>query len=98
MDAPLPDHLPELLNRRDFPGGRLPPRTKAVDRNTPFGNRFHIGVDGNRDEVIDKFEAWAAQQPLLIARAKRELRGFNLACWCHPKRCHGLFWLKVANA
>lgn len=86
-----------LLNRRDW-NGRMPPKSKSVDRNTCYGNPFHLGRDGmTRDQVIDKFEAWAAEQPHLIARAKRELRGFNLACHCAPKRCHGEFWLRVAN-
>lgn len=88
---------PVLLNRRDF-GGKLPPGSKSVDRNTPYGNPFRIGVHAmTRDEVIDRFETWAAQQPLLIARAKRELRGWNICCHCAPKRCHGLFWLRVSN-
>lgn len=76
----------------------MPPKSKSVDRNTVFGNPFHLGKDGRtRDEVIDKFEAWVETQPELIARAKRELRGFNLACHCSPKRCHGEYWLRVAN-
>lgn len=71
--------------------------TKSVDRNTPYGNPFHRSDTDDRDAVCDAFERWVVTQPALIARAKRELRGFNLACWCVPKRCHGRFWLRVAN-
>jgi hypothetical protein len=86
---------PAVLNRRDFPG-RLPPRTKLVDRTTLLGNPFHIGPDGSRDEVIAKYEAYVRSRPELMALI-RELRGWNLMCWCAPLPCHAEVILRLAN-
>lgn len=87
--------LPEILNRQQF-RGRLPPNTLLIDRTTIWGNPFHIGVDGDRDEVCDKHAAWIVKQPALMARIG-DLRGRNLMCWCAPKRCHGLTLRRLAN-
>ena len=43
--------------------------------------------------IIIKFAA----KPELIARAKVELRGKTLGCWCAPKPCHGDVLLEIAN-
>lgn len=90
--------MPDVLNYIDF-GGELPPRSKLVDRMTPFGNRFVIGPDGDRDEVCDKHEAWIEgdDQLALRQRVRRELRGFHLVCWCAPLRCHADTLLRIAN-
>lgn len=92
--------MPEILNRKDFPG-RLPPNTVLVDRKTPFGNPFHLGRDGDRDEVCDKFEAWVWTQPELIRKIREELRGRHLMCHCVENdryvRCHAETIRKIAN-
>lgn len=55
-----------------------------IGRGSPWGNPFKIGVDGNRDEVCDKFEK------LTLPHLNLEpLRGKNLVCFCAPQRCHG---------
>lgn len=57
-----------------------------------LGNPFTIGKDGTRDEVIEKFEAYARHR---IARdeefkaAIKMCHGQTLGCWCAPQRCHG---------
>jgi hypothetical protein len=61
-----------------------------------WANPFHIGPDGDRDEVCDKYEKWFYTQPHLV-NSVHELRGKILACWCAPKRCHGEFLVKLAN-
>lgn len=87
----------EVINRRDY-GGGMPRGCKSVDRNTPYGNPFHISAKMTRDQCIDAFEVWIKTQPDLIERARRELTGFNLACWCAPKRCHANVWLKILQS
>lgn len=43
------------------------------------------------------FEAWLAAQPELIAAARRDLAGRDLACYCAAgEPCHGDTWLRVA--
>lgn len=53
-----------------------------------WGNPFHIGVDGNRKEVLAKYREWVLKQPHLLARL-HELNGKVLGCWCKPYACHG---------
>jgi hypothetical protein len=86
---------PQVLNRRQFPG-RLPPNTKLIDRTTIWGNPWHVGADGTRDYVCDRYEAWIVTQPLLMAKL-HNLRGLHLMCHCAPKRCHGLTLRRLAN-
>jgi hypothetical protein len=68
-----------------------------VGRPTKWGNPFVIGKDGNRDQVIAKYEAWIKTRPELM-RALPELKGKVLACWCAPEACHGDVLAKLANA
>jgi len=85
---------PRVLNRRKV---GVPAGAVDVSRTSPWGNPFRVGKDGNRNEVIDKFEDWLRGQPLLVQRAKRVLRGKDLVCYCSPKKCHAEIWLKIAN-
>jgi len=59
-----------------------------IGRGSKWGNPFKIGRDGNREEVISKFEAYMMNRPDLI-QALPELVGKTLGCWCKPKACHG---------
>lgn len=68
-----------------------------IGRPGPWGNRFRIGRDGDRTEVIRKYERWIRARPELVARAKRELRGKVLGCFCAPLPCHGDVLLKIAD-
>jgi hypothetical protein len=56
------------------------------------------------DEVLSHYEAWLLGQPELVARARRELRGKVLGCWCRPAAgfggrllCHGQILAGLAN-
>ena len=82
---------------------------KCVDRTSRWGNPFKIGVDGTREEIIQKYRAWflTGTEPKKVGRYVvdprslreriRELRGFNLAC-CPPELpCHADFLLAQAN-
>jgi hypothetical protein len=59
-----------------------------IGRPSKWGNPFEIGVDGDRWDVIKKYEEWIKQQPELMS-ALPELKGKILGCWCAPKACHG---------
>ena len=69
-----------------------------IGRPGPWGNPFQIGKDGTRAEVIAKFREWFLSQPQMVERAKRELRGKVLGCWCSPQTCHGDVLSEMANA
>ena len=75
--------------------GRMNPRRGLPA--SPFANPFRIGRDGPRGAVIEKYRVYFWQRPELIARARSELRGKTLACWCAPLPCHGDILLAVAN-
>jgi hypothetical protein len=51
-------------------------------------NPYKIGEDGDRDEVIAKYEARIRRSPEHMARLP-ELSGKVLGCWCAPQPCHG---------
>jgi Domain of unknown function (DUF4326) len=68
-----------------------------VGRPSPFGNPLVIGRDGDRGTVIRTYRAWLLAQPALVERARRELAGKVLGCWCAPSPCHGDVPADVAN-
>ena len=85
-----------------------PPATKVVnlseehfdvriDRKTKWGNPFHIGVDGTREEVIKKYEEWLLTQDHLM-ESLPNLKGNKLGCWCKPRSCHGDVLARLADA
>ena len=63
-----------------------------------FANPFKIGVDGTREEVIEKYEIWLRNRlendPQLTEELLK-LDGKVLGCWCAPKKCHGDTLLKL---
>lgn len=60
-----------------------------ITRETKWGNPFHIGKDGIRQEVIEKYRKWIVTQPLLIASLE-QLEDKILGCVCKPLNdCHG---------
>lgn len=73
----------------------------AVDRSSPFGNPFHLGKDGGRDEVLAKYRTYFYERVATDEDFKRKvlaLRGKRLGCHCAPKLCHGMIiaeWLET---
>jgi hypothetical protein len=80
-------------------GWRMPPGTVKVDRTTPFGNPFPI--DAGREKSVQAFREWFVSTDegrMLARRARAELRGKNLACWCPlDGPCHADTLLAAAN-
>jgi len=62
-------------------------------------NGFKISVDGNRDEVIEKYRRWLWDEFKKGGEVRDELErlckkvkdgnDLVLMCWCFPLRCHG---------
>jgi hypothetical protein len=84
---------PEILNRKDFPGNKLPRNTILIDRRTIWGNPF---FKGTRDQNCDDYENWLPEQRELMAKIGM-LTGKHLMCHCAPLRCHGLTLRRLAN-
>ncbi|MGW8177657.1 MAG: DUF4326 domain-containing protein [bacterium] len=69
-----------------------------IGRPSDWGNPFQIGVDGTRQECIELYRRWLrAMRPDLIERAKQELKGKVLGCWCKPEACHGDVLASICN-
>lgn len=65
----------------------------AIDRSSPFGNPFHIGKDGDRQAVLQKYKQYFYRRCEADPEFRRRvmaLRGLRLACWCAPQPCHGM--------
>jgi hypothetical protein len=67
-----------------------------IGRPSVWGNPFSHLDDSlaefyvnTRTEAISKYREWLLSQPELVERAKKELSGKRLGCWCKPKACHG---------
>ncbi len=76
----------ERLGRAIYIGRAVPRR--RMDGSI-YANPFKIGPDGSRGEVLARYRQHLRDNPELVERARRELPGMDLACWCHPKPCHG---------
>jgi hypothetical protein len=56
------------------------------------------GVCFSREAAVRRFRAWLKAHPEMIRCARKDLRGFNLACWCPlDEPCHADVLLEVAN-
>ncbi len=67
-----------------------------IGRPSKWGNPFAIGIDGDRDEVIRRYEAWIRTRPNLMVTLP-ELKGKVLGCWCKPLPCHGDVLARLAD-
>ena len=50
---------------------------------SPWGNPFRIGVDGNREQVVERYRKHLVDSGL--AKRVGELRGSTLLCHCSAK-------------
>ena len=91
---------PRVINLRNEPMGDAVYIGRASPRHglkrSPYANPYAIGKS-SRAEVLMHYAEWLERQPELIERARQELKGRTLACWCAPLRCHGDYLLRMAN-
>ncbi len=86
--------MAKVLNKRHLEG--VPENAVYIGRPSKWGNPFVVGMDGTREEVIEKYERFiTAHRPLM--KRLFELRGKDLVCWCAPEKCHGDVLLRLAN-
>lgn len=95
---------PRRVQLRRVKDWRLPAGTVVVSRPSRWGNPGPILGDlaslvpGCAEDVA--FRRYLAEHPDLVASARRDLRGHDLACWCRLDQawCHADVWLEVANS
>ena len=83
-------HEPEL--REELGYAHVHNNTALIDRRTKWGNRFRVGRDGTREQVVARYRAdlWRRTREGEVALDElAALDGMWLACWCHPLPCHG---------
>ena len=69
---------------------RQSPHVLYIGRGSKWGNPYKLGRDGDRKEVIEKYQSYLLDSPHLLRSIKRgELDGMTLACYCKPRACHG---------
>lgn len=82
--------MPKRIQRRRTKGWRAPKGAIYVGRPTKWGNPY------TGDQAVPLFRATV---PItLISEAKKELRGFDVMCWCPlDQPCHADVLLELAN-
>ena len=84
-------------------GGDVPEGSVYIGRPGPLGNPFRMEVDAEEERlrVVDDYRIWFTKEVDRNPEFRQQilaLRGYDLACWCSPKPCHGdiiLAWLKT---
>lgn len=75
--------------------------THYIGRGSLFGNPYKIGRDGNRKEVIKKYEIWARNSQNIKIMIGRLPENAILGCFCKPLKCHGdiiiQIWKEIHN-
>ena len=90
--------MPIRIQRRRTRGWKMPPNTLYVGRPIRWGNPFRVGPHMTAGQAVQSFDRWLDTMPILVADARRELRGKNLACWCPlDSPCHADVWLRRVN-
>ncbi len=104
--------MPIRIQRKRTRGWRKPPNSVCVTRGGPWGNPFVVRTDlepGAKigasysavptvDDAIACFRLWAEADADYIARARKNLCGKDLACFCPLNDpCHADVLLELAN-
>ena len=78
--------------------------THYIGRGSIFGNPFVIGKDGNRQQVIEKYEKYLVNNTIVLDAIYKLPKDAILGCFCvetsinfirKNKRCHGEIILKI---
>lgn len=59
-----------------------------IGRGSKWGNPYRIGIDGNREQVIQKYKR-DFDNGKFTHEELLKLRGKRLGCFCKPLDCHG---------
>jgi hypothetical protein len=85
-DVLVTERVTEVVSLRDCDG--RDPLVVRVDRAGPWGNPFPAALYGGRERCLGLYCEWLLLRPDVRERARSELRGRKLACWCSPMPCH----------
>lgn len=100
QDSGLTATVPHRIRLARDPDYRLPADAKQVTSPTPWASPFRPARPtlAARQAAVDHFRDYLHRNPALIERARVELSGWNLACWCPlDMPCHADIWLELLN-
>lgn len=89
---------PQPLHQRR--GHPLPAGAVSVGAPSPWANPRQPAEPATpwaRAAVTCDYAAWIAARPELLAAARSQLAGRDLACWCPPGPCHRDVLIDIAN-
>jgi hypothetical protein len=104
---------PVRIQRQRTKGWKKPNNTTCVTRGTLWGNPFIVRPDlcaGEKvgrqyfavptiEDAVATYRDFMNERPDLIEKARRNLRGKNLACFCRlDQPCHADVLLELANS
>ncbi len=96
----IPDQpeRPKRIQRKRTKGWKMPEGAVYVGRPTYFGNPYFV-ENGNQEECVKQYiKHLFFKFPEIAVRAKQELRGKDLCCWCPlDQPCHADVLLEIAN-
>ena len=81
-------------------GGRARSRNAPPGDSCPWGNYAYTSVvrsPSDRIAAVTAYRASLEVSPELVLRARRELKGKRLACYCAPRDCHLHVLAQAAN-
>jgi uncharacterized protein DUF4326 len=81
-------------------GWRLPVGARSVAYPTPYANPFRPRTRSREANAaaVERYRTWLLDRPDLVAQARAELAGRDLACWCPAELpCHADVLLAIAN-
>lgn len=101
--------MPKRIQRKRTKGWKMPAGTVYVGRPTKWGNPYRVVAAPKmyrqmptRAAAMEAFIEYINEDPegwAMSDRAKVELRGKDLACWCSlDQPCHADVLLELANA
>lgn len=74
-------------------------RNSYGQKGSVLQNKFKIGRDGSRSEVVEKYRKWlwvefnkkeeVYEELVRIGNLVKEGKDVELVCWCKPLDCHG---------
>lgn len=80
--------------------GKIPHDAIYIGRGSKFGNPYRIGVHGNRETVINKYEIHLnnlLDDGIITVNELADMYGFDLVCFCKPLPCHGDVLMRYIN-
>lgn len=86
--------MPKVLNAHIH---GIPKDAVYIGRPSIWGNPYPLFPGRSREEVIRKYKVYLDNNPELKTKAKTELEGKDLVCFCSPLACHGDYLMQIAN-